>query len=242
MTSTHTNADFPDTRWTLIEAVNQRDHPFREDALQQLARTYWRPVYAFLVKSGKSHEDAADITQGYFAEIILAKDIFAQADQSRGRLRSLVLVSLKNFLVDEFRQHKGEHENRFLDISDLGHDERMSYNDDGEPDRIFDRRWALAVLQETMRRCEAQFRRNGKPEFWKAFELRDVRPSVSMTPPPPYEQVAKEACIPTAEQATYAVRTVRKRMVAMLRQIAVETADGPEDQQSEYDHVVALLS
>ena len=242
MTSTQSQAGFPDTSWTLIEAINQTNHPFHRDALQQLAKSYWQPVYVYLRRIGKTREDAADIAQAYFAEVVLERGIFAQATRSRGRLRNLVLVSLKNFLIDAYRETTARQANRILGMADLGEEDRMLSGDEGEPDRSFDRRWALSVLHEAMHRCESQFRSNGKQEYWKAFDARDVRPSVSMSPPPSYEQIAKDLAFTSADQAIHAVRMVRKRMMALMRQIVAETAEGSDDQQSEYDHVVGLLS
>jgi RNA polymerase sigma-70 factor (ECF subfamily) len=242
MTSNNSRVGFPETRWTLIEAVSQRNHPFRADALRQLSAGYWQPVYTYLRVNGKSRDEAAEIAQAFFADIVLGKDIFAVADKSRGRLRSLMLTALKHFMIDEHRERLVPQLDHRLRLEDLSEEDALMSGSAKEPEHAFDRRWALSVLHEAMTRCENQFRASGKHEQWQAFEMRDVQPSVSMSQPPPYEQIARDLQMPNVDAAIHAVRMVRKRMLTILRQVAAETAIDRADQQSEYDRIVSLLS
>src|SRR5688500_2818259 len=97
------HVEFPNTSWTLIDAIRDPAHPQHEEASQQLAGRYWPPVYAYLRWSGKNQHEALDLAQGFFATVVLQRKLFEHADGSRGRLRALVLAALKNYLIDEHR-------------------------------------------------------------------------------------------------------------------------------------------
>ncbi|RYD31117.1 MAG: sigma-70 family RNA polymerase sigma factor, partial [Verrucomicrobiaceae bacterium] len=92
---------FPDTRWSLV--LRTRDFTHASKALEELCRTYWYPLYAMARRSGSSHADAEDLTQGFFC-CIMQRDLFPRADQRMGKLRSYLLTSFKHFSISEWRK------------------------------------------------------------------------------------------------------------------------------------------
>src|SRR5207237_4505404 len=146
----HGPAAFTTTHWSVVLEA-QGESPAAHEALEKLCRTYWRPIYAFLRRQGVSPEEAEDITQGFFAQL-LERRKFSAVRKEKGRLRSFLLGALKYFVVDEQRRAmaikrgKGQ---RLIPLEELRADERidMEPSDPMTAEMIYERRWALTVLE-----------------------------------------------------------------------------------------------
>lgn len=150
---------FQDTRWSLIEAA--RDDPARaRGALELLCRAYRPPVLAFVRRSGHHGSDAEDLTQAFFLRF-LERGWYADADPQRGRFRSLLLTSLRRFLVDQRAHDLARKRNGQC----LGGDAVDMLADDGQsPEEAFTRAWLATVIEHAMARLQAEWERNGKRE------------------------------------------------------------------------------
>lgn len=150
---------FQTTRWSLIETA--RDHPSRaRAALEQLCRAYRPPVLAFVRRSGHNASDAEDLTQAFFVRF-LERGWYAEADPSRGRFRSLLLTSLRHFLIDQHAQAIAQKRNG----CSAGEDAVEHLADEGEtPEQAFTRVWLGTVVDHAMTRLQAEWERAGKHE------------------------------------------------------------------------------
>ncbi len=237
------HAEFPPTQWTLIEALQAADHPQHSEALEILVGNYWPPIYAFLRRTGKAREEAAEVTQAFFADVVLQRQLFDRADPQRGRLRALLLIALKRFLRDSHRRQAARGSTITISLEQMKREETIVADDSScSVEEAFDRRWAVAVFEEALRRCEKHFRTKARGKHWAAFEAHVLRPSIAMSHPRPLAKVAEEVGFDTPEEVAGAVRTVRKRVLTLLRQAAAETAIDQDDQEAEYHLVVSLLS
>lgn len=237
------DAAFPATRWSLIEAIVSADSTRRADALQTLAKVYWPAVYAFVRKKGKNADDAVELTQAFFSEVVLGRHLFEQADADRGLLRSLILAALKRFMIDQHRRSCAQPVTRYLpSIETLERELGPDENNAVDPEAIFDRRWALAVLEEGLRRCEQHFVSTGRGRQWQAFEMRVLAPAMTMRKPPHHAEIAKAVGLTTSEDSVAAVLAVRKRLLAFLHQVVAETTQDSAGQKTEYDTVVSMLA
>jgi len=237
------DAGFPRTRWSLIDAMVHGDDLQRQAALQELANTYWPAIYAFLRRQGKGREGAADLTQAFFTEVILQRKLFEFADPHRGSVKALLRQALKRFLVDNHRRQTAGPTRLQLSI------EQLSQEDNGlgeltqiDPESLFERRWALAMLEEALRRCEQHYADTGKLKHWQAFEERIAKPCIMMQPPSSHEQIADQLGLSGPDESVALVRVVRKRLIGILHQIVAETTEDPAEQAAEYQDMVALLS
>ena len=95
------SSDFPMTRWSVVLSAREGDEGRARAALSELCEAYWLPLYAFARRTGKSAEDAEDLTQAFFVRLI-ERDLFSKADAGRGKLRSFLLGTFKNFLSDDW--------------------------------------------------------------------------------------------------------------------------------------------
>src|SRR6476660_8632425 len=144
-------AAFTTTHWSVVLQA-QGDSPAAQEALEKLCRTYWWPLYGFVRRQGYSPEEAQDLTQGFFALLLERKD-FDAIRQEKGRLRSYLLTSLKNFLAKARRREhavkRGEGR-ALVPLDELLARERADLEpaDNLTADRIYERRWALTLLAQ----------------------------------------------------------------------------------------------
>ncbi len=235
-----THAGFATTRWTLLARLHGADSAERAAAQDTIFRTYWPPVYASLRRMGKERDEASELTQSFFADVVLGRSLLESAEQTRGKLRSLILVALKRFTVDQHRRKGAGPQRSARPALDLDREEAiLCARPDPDPDAAFDRRWALALFNQSLQRCETHFRHAGKARNWDAFSLRIIRPAMGNCPPVPLARVAEELGFATPADAAAAVQTVKKRVLAVLRDVVAETADDSAD--AEYQRVVELL-
>lgn len=165
---------FQPTRWSLIAALSGGSEPERRVALDKLCTAYWYPLYAYARRAGNSPEDAADLTQGFFAHL-LAKDVFAQADPERGRLRTFLLTAMQRYLRDDWRKQQslkrggGE---RLLSIDEARAEEDYAREpaDHLTPEALYHRRWALTLLERTVLDLQASYREQGKGDLFEALQ------------------------------------------------------------------------
>jgi RNA polymerase sigma factor (sigma-70 family) len=174
---------FPPTRWSLIAAAKDRGSPAARKALAELCQAYWYPLYGYVRHSGQPHEAAEDLTQAFFASF-LEKDAFASADPSRGRLRSFLLASCKHFLANEhdranaWKRGGCRHQISLpLGTADSRYSREISRA--LTPEQLFDRRWALALLDTVLCRLRQEYDSAGKTmvfEELKGCLTGDTRP------------------------------------------------------------------
>src|SRR6266550_1030034 len=152
---------FATTHWSVVLTA-QGSSPAADEALEELCRAYWRPLYAFVRRQGHGVEEAQDLTQGFFARILERRDLNA-VRQEKGRLRSYLLVSLKNFLANEHyrvtavKRGKGQ---PLIPFEELHEDERaeIEHVDLASADKIYERRWALTVLDQVLARLSEEYK------------------------------------------------------------------------------------
>ena len=161
---------FLTTRWTLVgKAVGGGGTEARR-ALDDLFRIYWKPLYRYVRRTGKSPEDAEDLVQGFFG-LLVSGDGLRLADRERGRFRAFLLVAMKNFVASEWRREHRQKRGGFaahlsLDWQDAETGLKLEAADIRSPDRLFDKEWAMALLAKVLDDLERE-----EPEFarWKPF-------------------------------------------------------------------------
>jgi RNA polymerase sigma factor (sigma-70 family) len=230
---------FTTTHWSMVLEA-QGESSAAKDALEQLCRTYWRPIYGFVRRQGASAEDAEDLTQGFFALLLERKDLNT-VRKEKGRLRSYLLTSVKHFLADEARRAlavkrgKGQ---RLIPIDDIREGERTDINqtDRFTADQIFERRWAFTVLEQVMIRLREEYRSAGNVQFFDQMKkmLMDEadRPSQA--------QVASEFDM-TENAVKQAFYRFRHRYQALLREEIAHTVAMPGDIEDELRHLLAVV-
>jgi RNA polymerase sigma-70 factor (ECF subfamily) len=215
-----------------VLAAGEGRTPQADTALEELCRTYWYPLYAYVRRRGYSHEDAEDLTQGFF-ERFLERNYLEGLSSEKGRFRAFLLASLKHFLANEWdrahRQKRGG-ETPALSLDWQGADSRYQINvpDDLSPDKIYDREWALALLERVITRLREECNAN---EQSRLFD--QLKPFLTVDKAAvPYAQAAVELGL--AEGAVrVAVHRLRKRYRGLLRDEITQTLADPAQIEEE---------
>ena len=186
-TPTENPSAFRTTRWTILHGLRDSNGARRRRALESLSRQYWKPIYAILRRRGSDPDSAAELTQQFFADVVFQRALFERAEEARGRLRSLLLTALNNYVADDRRRKRRHRRNRMdLPFDALEREERLLDQESASsPERDFERRWAIVQLEEALRRCREHFHETSLQRHWHAFELSVLRPAISGNAAPP---------------------------------------------------------
>lgn len=232
---------FVTTHWSVVLAAGRKSSPQALEALGRLCQTYWYPVYAYLRREGCSPHDAQDLTQEFFARFI-ARDYLADVRPERGRFRSFLLAALKHFLANErdrlrARKRGGGRPLLPLDARDAETRFALEPADLASPDRLYERRWALTVLEGVLGRLKQEYAQAGKAHLFEALKgaLAAGRGGL------PYAEVARRLGS-TEEAVKVAVHRLRKRYRELLRAEIAQTVAGPKEVEDEIRHLLAVLS
>src|SRR5882672_9484453 len=166
---------FTATHWSQVVVAADASSPRAAEALAQLCRTYWYPLYAFIRRQGIDAEEAQDLTQAFFARL-LERNFIAAAVEEKGRFRSFLLVALKRFLINERERRQAQKRGGGQAILSLDDTEaegryRLEPADELTPERIYERRWAIALLDEVMLALRRESAAEGREEWFDALKL-----------------------------------------------------------------------
>jgi RNA polymerase sigma factor (sigma-70 family) len=231
---------FVTTHWSLVLAAKDKSSPDSAAALEALCRAYWYPLYAFVRRQGHPAGDAQDLTQEFFARL-LAKGYLAAAAPEKGRFRTFLRVALKRFLANEWDRARrlkrgGGHTPLSLN-TEMGEERYAAEGSDGLPaDRLYDRRWAMTLLEQTLARLRAEHTTAGKTAEFERLKgaLMADRGAIDYT--------ALGAALGLSEAAArVAVHRLRKRFRELFRAAVADTVSGPEQVEDELRYLVGIL-
>ena len=207
------------TDWSMIANASQQDEEVAAIALEQMVKRYWPAVYAYIRKTGRSVHEASDLTQGFICDVMIARRLAASADSERGRFRTLLLCSLKNYLVQEHRRKKRLSKEGKLD-EPLSMDpeiiERLEDPQHITPDDAFSYQWSAVLVRRVLEIVRNDCNAAGLDAHWTIFERRVVRPMLFNESPVDYVVLIKQLGLKEVSQAANMMVTVKRRFVAAL--------------------------
>ena len=238
--STEAQSLFVTTRWSVVLAAKDKSSPDSAAALEFLCQAYWYPLYVYVRRQGHTPHDSQDLTQGFIARL-LEKDYLKAAAREKGRFRTFLRVALKRFLVNEWDRSRAEKRGGgvpllSLDAALIEERYRQDRADSMAPDQIYERQWAMTLLEQTMSRLRAEYTSAGKiAEFEQLKQfLTAERGSI------PYPEIA--ARLQSSEGAArVAVHRLRKRFREFFRAAVADTVGTAEEVDEELRYVAGLL-
>jgi RNA polymerase sigma factor (sigma-70 family) len=230
---------FATTHWSVVLTA-QGESADAQEALERLCRVYWWPLYGFVRRQGRTAEEAQDITQDFFALLLERKDLDT-VRREKGRLRSYLLVSLKNFLAKAHRRAmaiKRGGGKPLVPLEELLARERADLEpaDTLSADRIYERRWALTLLEQVLVRLDEEYQAAGHAALFQQLKemLADERGRPSQA------EVARELGM-TENAVKQAFHRLRARYRLLLREEIAHTVAVPGDVEDELRHFIAVL-
>lgn len=229
--------EFTATHWTQVaEAAGRDDSETARAALTALCNKYWLPIYAFLRRKGHSPADAEDLAQGFFAHLIEG-NAFVRADRTRGKFRTFLLGALQRYLIDESRRHgvqKRPGSRIHLSLDSLSLEEGyLEESDPGlTPDEVFDRRWAAAVLHNSLEELAAEFRECGQSDRFDQLKrfLGDAADNGE------YQVIANQMGL-AIKAVSSAVCRLRQRFSELVHKNVLSTVGGQEEVDAEFQQL-----
>ncbi len=230
---------FPTTRWTLVVAAGDPHRKEARSALVSLCENYWYPLYAYLRRCGYPADKAQDLTQEFFIRLLEGRYL-DRADPEKGRFRAFMLTSLKFFVADEEdRQRARKRGGGLLVPMEFSSGEERYQREpahDETPERIFERRWALSVLDRVVEKLRNEFVHHGRPEHFERLKVFLLGQSEA-----PYAALARE--MKTSEGALkVAIHRLRKRYRDLFRQEIEDTVADPAEVDSEIRYLAVVLT
>ena len=232
------SSDFPTTRWTLVVAAADPQQKDARSALVSLCEGYWYPLYAYVRRRGYPPDQAQDLTQGFFVRVLEGRYL-GRADPEKGRFRGFLLTSMKFFLADEADRNRAQKRGGGTVLSlefSSGEDryQRESAHDE-TPERVFERRWALAMLDRVVEKLRSEFVHHGRPEHFERLKVFLLGQADA-----PYAALARE--MNTSEGALkVAIHRFRRRYRELFRQEIADTVADPGKVESELRFLAAAL-
>ena len=233
---------FATTQWSVVLAA-QGGSPAAEEALEKLCRTYWRPIYRFVRLKGFGPEEAEDLTQGFFALLLQRKDLNT-VRKERGRLRSYLLASVKHFLTDDRRRETAIKRGQGQGPIPL---EELRANERGDPafagpvdplsaDRLYERRWASALIEHVLELLDKEYRATGNELLFDS--MKQLLPDEPQ--PPSRAQIAAKLGM-TDNALRQAFYRFRHRYQILLRAEIGATVGNHGEIDDELRHLIAVL-
>jgi RNA polymerase sigma factor (sigma-70 family) len=224
------------TDWGLILEASQGDVGRAAAALERLIRRYWPAVYAYIRATGRDVHEAADLTQGFVCDVVLARKLLKSADPKRGRFRSLLLTALRNYLREQHRHSTRQRrdESRLIEI-DIAAADALADDSRREetPESAFAAQWGASLIRHVLEEVRRDCLKNGQEAHWTVFEQRVVRPMLLNEPPAEYAALVVEHGLKSATQAAGMVVTIKRRFARALIVEISRTVDDPRQVEQE---------
>ncbi len=233
--------DFTTTHWSLVLAAGHNSLPGSQSALEKLCHTYWYPLYAYVRRRGHSPEDAQDLTQDFFARL-LRKEYLRHANRQRGRFRTFLLTSLQRFLINEWEKGRSQRRGGGQPVFSLDKDAtegryQAEPSEESTPEKVFEKRWAVTLLEQVLLRLREEFTASGKAEQFEQLKVLLWGEKSS----PPYAVVAAQLGL-SEGALKVAVHRLRQRYRELLRLEVANTVASPGEVDEELRHLIAIIS
>jgi DNA-directed RNA polymerase specialized sigma24 family protein len=228
---------FATTQWSLVQAARDGTETEARRALEALCEAYWFPLYAFVRRRGHPADEAADLTQAFFADL-LGRSFLGSIDRSKGRFRSFLLASLEHFLSHErdkaaaLKRGGGAHP---FPLDTSGAETRYSHEpaDQLTPERVFERRWGLTVMERAMERLQSESGEN-------AERFERLKTCLTGTDHAQYREIA-DALGTTDNAIKAAVHRLRQNYGRLLREEIAQTVADPDEVDDEVRHLLTVI-
>ncbi len=232
---------FATTHWSVVRAAGQSTGPQASEALEQLCRVYWYPLYAFLRRQGHSAEDAQDLVQGFLLHLLRGGSLRV-AQPSHGRFRSFLLGTLKHFVSDQQDKAKalkrgGDQQFISWDLAQAEHLFQQEPADPSSPDRLFERRWAMTVLEQALDHLRDECASEARSELFEQLQgfVTGEKGPVS------YAEAAAGLGL-SLSAVKSAIHRLRRRYHELVRQEVGRTVAEPAEIEEELRYMIEVFS
>ncbi len=239
--SERVSPEFPTTHWSAVMTARDKSSAQAQEALAELCRRYWYPLYAYIRRRGNNPNEAEDLTQGFF-ERLLEKDYIGDITPGMGRFRSFLLTAVKHFLANEWdrtqtRKRGGGQTILSLDDQEAERHYQFESVDDITPEMLFEKRWALNVLDRVLARLRVEFVAGEKAELFDHLKTFLMGDSAGVS----HGEIAARTGLKEGT-VRVAVHRLRHRYGELLRAEIADTVHDPAEVEDEVRHLIAIVA
>ena len=228
----HVGGQFTTTHWSVVVRAGHEESSATRDALSELCRVYWCPLYAFARRQGHARPEAEDLTQDFFA-YLMDRGFIGAADPQKGRFRSFLLTAFKRFLANEWHRQHAQKRGGFVDMvsidAELG-ESRLNAESTlpAAADSVFDRQWAIALLGQVMNRLKFEYTESGRGQLFEHLEACLTHDESALV----YSEIGVRLGLSEAA-VKMAMQRLRARYRVILREEIAKTVASPSDVEAE---------
>jgi len=236
---------FNTTQWTQMLDVRNQDPDRQRQIADAVIERYWKPVYCYLRKRGFGNDKAKDLTQGFFHEVVLGRDLVARADRGKGRFRTFLLTALDRYVVSDHRGETAMKRTPSEGLIALENLDSVNIPDRAgaaTPNQAFAYAWATDLLDAVLAEVKAYFCDGGKKMHWDIFHTTVVQPCLEGVDPPPLSETCRRFGLDGKLKACNMAITVKRRFQRVLRMHIRPVVDSDDDVEAEISELMEIFS
>ena len=234
---------FLTTHWSLIDDI-QTGHDKDRALIKLLLQKYWKPVYCYLRRKGSNNEDAKDLTQGFFHEVVLNRRLVQRSDQAKGRFRSFLLHALNQYVINQRAKQTATlriPRDKLVSLESVDPSELPQDMSACEPDASYNYAWVSALLDQVLTAVKRSCREEGLQTHWELFHARIVRPILTGASAPALSEICTRLGVEDARRASNMIVTVKRRFREMLKRHIRNTVISKDQVDEELDEIIRFL-
>lgn len=236
---------FQTTRWSSIRDVGTQDEKLRRIRIDNLISKYWKPVYCYLRRKGYGNEIAKDMTQGFFHEVVLGRNLFQQADQAKGRFRTFLLTALDRYVTSVHRKETAQkrspkHGLIYLETEVLSNILPEQLQE--APEQVFNYAWASNLLDQVLTEVREEYCNTNMQIHWEVFLIKVLEPILNDVEAPPFSEICKKYNIESESRASNMIITVKRRFGVILKRCLRQFVESDSEVEDEYHQLIEILS
>lgn len=239
------NEAFLTTRWSDIHNAQSYEGAKKQEIINKLLRKYWKPVYCYLRRKGYDNENAKDLTQGFFHEIILGKHLIQQSDKTKGKFRTFLLTSLDRYVTDVYRYKAAQKRTPEEGIAKMDTSELSNLpisNPELTPDQAFHYAWVADLLNQVLSTVKNEYYNTGKNTHWEVFYAKILVPIFENVEPLPLEDICKKYRVDTVSRASNMILSIKRRFRSVLKQRLRQLVQSDSEADEEFTELFNIIS
>jgi len=236
---------FETTHWSDIGKAKTHNGARRRASVDNLLRRYWKPVYCCLRHKGYSNENAKDLTQGFFHEIVLGRELIQHADQAKGRFRTFLLTALDRYVTSVYRKETAKKRLPKYGLAALdatGLPDMPMDKSERRPELVFHYTWATNLLDQVLAQVREEYCGTSRTTYWEVFRLKILAPIFENVEAPSLEDICEKYAVESEKRASNMVITVKRRFSSVLRQQLRQFVQSDSEVEDEFRALVEILS
>lgn len=236
---------FQTTYWPEIRDAKSSAESRRKEIIGKLLTRYWKPVYCYLRRKGYNNEQAKDLTQGFFHEIVLGRDLIQRSEEAKGRFRTFLLTALDRYVVSVYQHDtakKRAPRSVILRLETPELPDLPAAQKEARPDQLFHYAWAVELLDQVIAKVKEECLGTNKGIHWEVFRAKVLAPVFENVPSPSLKEVCAKYGVENEAKASNMIVTVKRRFRLLLRRFLRQFVQSESEIEREFVELLEILS